>query len=127
MQLATNGISGASITVSGTTLTSGLNTITACASGCTSTIGNAQFGLNLAANTSPLVGAAPTGSAPIGTVATNYGTVNSFRFVSGETVASAASPINTTTYTVSYLANIAGVTPPGSYATSLTYNATANF
>jgi hypothetical protein len=127
MTLATNGTSGASVTVSGTTLTSGANTILACATGCTTLPGTAQFGLNLAANTSPSVGAAPTGSAPIGTVATNYGTVNSFRFVSGETVATAATPVNTTTYTVSYLANIAGVTPAGSYTTSLTYNATANF
>lgn len=127
MQLATNGSSGASVTVNGTTLTSGSNTIAACATGCTTIPGTAQFGLNLAANTAPSIGAAPTGSAPIGTIVANYGTVNSFRFVSGEAIASAATPINTTTYTVSYLANIAGVTPAGSYSTSLTYNATANF
>ena len=127
MQLATNGSSGASVTVTGVTLTSGVNTIGACATGCTTIPGSAQFGLNLAANTAPSVGVAPSGSAPIGTVATNYGTANSFRFVSGEAVATAASPVNTTTYTVSYLANIAGVTPAGSYSTSLTYNATANF
>lgn len=125
--MATNGASGASVTVTGTTLTSGSNTIAACATGCTTIPGTAQFGLNLALNTSPSVGLAPSGSAPIGIVATNYGTVNSFRFVSGESVATAAAPINTTTYTVSYLANIAGVTPAGSYSTSLTYNATANF
>jgi hypothetical protein len=127
MTMATNGTSGASIVVTGVTLTSGSNTIAACASGCTSSAGTAQFGLNLAANTTPSVGAAPSGTAPIGTVAANYGTVNSFRFVSGEAVASATGPVNTTTYTVSYLTNIAGITPAGSYSTSLTYNATANF
>jgi hypothetical protein len=115
------------VTVAGTTLTSGSNTIAACASGCSSTAGTAQFGLNLAANTTPSVGAAPSGSAPIGTAGANYGTANTFRFVTGETVATAANAINTTTYTVSYIANIATLTPAGSYSTSLTYSATANF
>ncbi len=127
MTLGTNGNSGASVTVTGTTLTYGTSTIAACASGCTSSAGTAQFGINLAANTSPSVGAAPSGSAPIGIAGTGYGTANNFRFVSGETIATAGSPINTTTYTVSYLANIAALTPAGTYTTSLTYNATANF
>lgn len=127
MTLGTNGNSGASVTVTGTTLTYGTTTIAACSGGCTSTVGTAQFGINLAANTSPAVGAAPSGSAPIGTAGTGYGTANNFRFVTGETVATAASPINTTTYTISYLANIAALTPAGTYSTSLTYNATANF
>jgi len=127
MTLGTNGNSGASVTVTGTTLTYGTTTIAACASGCTSTVGTAQFGLNLVANTSPAVGAAPSGSAPIGAAATGYATANNFRFNSGDTVASAGSPINTTTFTVAYLANIAALTPAGTYSTSLTYNATANF
>lgn len=125
--VGTNAVSGMSLAVYGTTLAYGTNTITACATGCTSTPGTSQFGINLVANTAPSVGAAPSGTAPIGTVAANYGTANTFRFVSGDTIASSAGPINTTTYTVSYMTNIANTTQAGSYSTTLTYTASATF
>lgn len=124
---STNGTSGMTVTVSGATLTSGGNTIAACATGCTSTTGTAQFGVNLVANTTPAVGAACSGTTPIGAAATNYSTANTFRFVTGETVASSTGAINNTTCVVSYIANIAGTTPAGTYSTTLTYVATANF
>lgn len=127
MTFATNGTAGMSVTVSGTTLTSGANTIAACATGCTSSAGTAQFGINLVANTTPVVGAACFGSAPIGAAATNYNTANTFRYATGETVANSTAAINSTTCTVSYLTNIAGSTPAGSYTTALTYTATATF
>lgn len=125
--VATNAAGGMAVTVSGTTLTSGANTIAACAVGCSSTVGTAQFGINLVANTTPAVGAVVTGSAPIGVAAVNYNTANTFRFVSGDTIASAASGINSSVFTVSYIANIAGATAAGSYSTNLTYTATATF
>ncbi len=125
--VATNAASGMVTTVTGTTLTSGANTIAACASGCTSTVGTAQFGINLVANTTPSVGAAVSGSAPIGVAAANYNTANTFRLVSGDTIASSAAGINSSVFTVSYLANIAGATAAGSYTTILTYTATATF
>jgi hypothetical protein len=124
---STNGNTGYSITVNGTTLTSGLNTITALASGGASSVGSKQFGLNLAdANTTPAVGAAKTGT---GTAAatTNYGTNDNFRFASGDPIASVAGPTNANTFTVGYIANIDGITPAGAYTTNLTYIGTANF
>ncbi|MEK7471256.1 MAG: hypothetical protein AAB623_01240 [Patescibacteria group bacterium] len=125
--VATNAASGMAVTVTGTTLTSGSNTIAACATGCTSTAGTAQFGINLVANTTPAVGAAASGSAPIGVAATGYATANNFRFVTGETIASSTAGINSSVFTVAYITNIAGATAAGSYTTTLTYTATATF
>ena len=123
---STNASSGYSITVNGTTLTSGANTITPLASGAASAVGTKQFGLNLVSNTTPSVGSAVSG-AGTGAAATNYGTANTFRFGTGETVASVNVPTNANAYTVSYIANVDGVTPPGAYTSNLTYIATANY
>lgn len=126
MTASTNASTGYSITASGATLTSGTNTITALASPTASSINNKQFGLNLMANATPAVGAGVSGTGT-GTAATGYNTANSYKFVTGDTVASAALPTNSNTYTVSYIANIDGVTAAGGYSTILTYVATANF
>lgn len=123
---STNATTGYSVTVNGSTLTSGSDTITALASNAASSAGTSQFGINLVSNTTPSVGAAATGTGTA-TAAANYNTANSFRFVSGETVASVGAPTNGNTFTVSYIANISGLTQPGSYTTNLFYNATANF
>ncbi len=126
MTAATNATSGYVITVSGSTLTSGANTITALGSNAASSQGSSQFGLNLKANATPSVGSEVSGAGS-GAAAANYNSADSFRFVSGETVASAAGPTNSNTYTVSYIANIASTTKPGSYSTALTYTATPTF
>lgn len=123
---STNGGSGYSVTVNGTTLTSGANTITALSSGAASSTGTKQFGLNLVSNSTPSVGSAVSGTGTA-TAAANYNSTNTFRFGTGETIASVAGPTNANTFTVSYIANIDGVTPPGNYTSTLTYIATANF
>jgi hypothetical protein len=127
MAASTNGSSGYTITINGTTLTSGANTITALSSGGTSVIGSSQFGVNVAsANTTPVVGAAVSG-AGTGAGSANYAINNTFRYATGETIASAAGPTNANTFTVGYIANISGLTLPGAYTTNVTYIATANF
>ncbi len=125
--VATNAASGMAVTVAGATLTAGAFTITACPTGCTSTTGSEQFGINLVANTTPVIGLAVSGTAPIGAAATNYNTANTFRFATGETIASAAAGINSSVFTVSYITNISGATEAGSYTATLTYTATATF
>ena len=128
MIIDTNANNGFTIAISGLTLTSGANTIDAIgATAAASSPGTEQFGINLVANTSPSEGADPSGTAPIGSAAGQYGTANSFAFSSGDTVASASSHLNQTTFTVSYLANITTGTESGTYTTTLTYAATANF
>ena len=124
---STNGNTGYSVTVNGSTLASGSNTITPLAIGATSSVGTKQFGLNLAgANTTPTVGTAVSGIGT-GAIATNYATNNTFRFGSGEVIASTSGPSNANTYTISYIANIDSLMPAGVYTTILTYVATANF
>lgn len=124
--VSTNANSGYAITVSGATLTSGANTITALAAQTASTQGTAQYGLNLRDNATPDVGADPAG-AGTATPTANYNTADQFRFVTGDQIASKASADNFRFFTVSYIANVAGNTPAGSYTTNMTYVGTATF
>lgn len=128
MAASTNAATGYTISINGTTLTSGGNTIDAITTGAgaTSSQGSEQFGINLRDNATPNVGADPSGAGSF-TYGTGYGTVDSFKFVTGNTVVSQAAAANASTYTVSYIANIAGTTEPGSYSATFTYIATANF
>lgn len=132
MAASTNALNGYSITVNGATLTSGSNTITAMSTTAPSTIGTAQFGMNLVANTTPGVGAdvAPAVDAPnnlLGAASANYGTADSFRFVDGESVAAATGPTNSQIFTASYIVNVPGSMPAGNYSTTLTYICTATY
>lgn len=76
-----------------------------------------QFGINLVANTSPSsFGANPDhGQFGIGSASANYATPNQFRYVSGETIASAPKSSGATTYTISYIVNVSSLTPGGQY------------
>jgi hypothetical protein len=126
MGISTNAGSGYNITVNGTTLTSGSNTITALATQTASTQGNSQFGLNLRDNATPNVGTDPQG-AGTATPTTNYNTADQYRFVTADQVASKGSADDFRLFTVSYIANINGAQPAGSYTSTLTFIATATF
>jgi len=115
----TNSASGYNITVNGATLTSGVNTITAIggthAASATST---EQFGFRVAA----------TGGS--GIVSDPYNDVAEYAFDTGslpDIVASSAGVSDTTTYTLTYMANISNLTKPGSYTTTHTFICTGNF
>jgi len=94
-----------------------------------SNAGVEQFGINLVANTIPAsVGAnVDNGQFGAGTVAPNYGTPNSYRYVSGETIAMASKSSGLTTYTMSYLVNVAGLTPGGQYTSGQTLIVTGTY
>lgn len=126
MQAQTNAANGYTITVNGTTLSSGVNTIPALAAQTASTIGTSQFGMNLRLNATPAVGADPSGAGS-GTYSGNYGTADSYRFVSGDSVAQAALPTNANTFTSSYIVNIGGAQAAGVYSATMTYICTASF
>jgi hypothetical protein len=122
LAVATNG-TGYSISYSGTTLTSGSNSIANMGTKATSTQGSAQFGMNLMVNTTPAVGVAKTGS---GTIASNYSTANSFTFIpAGEAMATGTNTSDA--YTVSYIANIPATQAPGAYTATVNYVATSTF
>lgn len=130
MAASTNGASGYSITVNGGALTcnscSGSPTIANLAAQTASTVGTAQFGANLRDNATPNVGAEPSGSGT-GTFTANYGTADQYRFVSGDSVASAAGSTNANAFTVSYVVNVPGNQAAGTYTSTMTYIATATF
>ncbi len=126
MQAQTNAANGYTITVNGTTMASGVNTIPGLAVQTGSVIGTSQFGLNLRANSTPAVGADP-GGAGSGTFTGAYGTADQYRFASGDSVASAALPTNANTFTSSYIVNIGGAQAAGVYTATMTYICTASF
>jgi hypothetical protein len=136
MSASTNASFGYAITVNGTTLTSGSNTIAAmgtqsansagCAPSCTSTTGVAQFGSNVRQNTVPAVGADVSGlGSALGFG--GYNTPNGFRFFTGDTVASAAGVTKANLFTNSYIVNVGGDQAAGVYTSTLTYICTATF
>lgn len=141
MAASTNAGFGYVITVLGTTLTSGANTITANTVAAASVHGSSQFGMNVVANTINVdvfsggsmvpqsgFGAAISGPGANGTAASGYGTADSFQYNSGDPVANSNSlSSDTNTYTVSYLVNVPGNQPAGTYTTTLTYICTATY
>jgi hypothetical protein len=146
MAASTNAVNGYAITVSGATMTSGANTITAMGTVGASTQGIGQFGLNLVANTSAAAASFPGTVAPYisadiaapsngttlkGEAIGDYDTADNFKFASGETVADSANggagPTDAQIYTVSYIVNVPGRQAAGTYTTTLTYTCTATF
>lgn len=136
MAASTNANSGYQITLNGTTLSSGANTIpamgtqtansAACSPVCNSAIGTSQFGSNVRANTIPVVGSNVVGVGS-GTGSGGYNAINAFRFFTGDTVASVAGPSSSNTYTNSYIVNVGGNQTAGLYTATLTYICTATF
>lgn len=127
--ISTNAGSGYSVTYFGPTLTSGADTITAIgATAAASAQGTEQFGINLRDNGTPNVGSDPAG-AGTATPTAQYNIVDSFAFVASTatSIASKASEDDFRLFTVSYIANISGLTEPGSYTTTINYVATATF
>ncbi len=139
MAASTNAGFGYAITVNGPTLTSGSNTISGMNSSTTGVRGTSQFGLNLKANTTttstPAVGTevapAANGTNYKGQAATGYNTVDNFKFTTGDTVANSANGgaggTDAQIFTVSYIANVPGSQPAGTYTTTLTYICTPTY
>lgn len=124
--VGTNADSGYSVFISGTTLTSGTNTIPALASPTASSIGASQFGLNLKANSAPLVGAEVVGPGS-STANGGYASANQYKFVAGDSIVTVANGDDSRKFTVSYITNISSGQVAGIYATTITYICLANF
>jgi hypothetical protein len=139
MSASTNAGFGYVITVNGTTLTSGANEIDAMATATTGVRGSGQFGLNLVENTVTTstvpvgLNVAPTPDADDlrGEPTTDYAIPDTFKFLTGDTVASSTNgglgPTNAQIFTVSYIVNVPGNQPAGTYTTTLTYICTPTF
>jgi len=145
MAASTNAGSGYVVTINGTTLTSGSNTITAMSAAGNGIHGVSQFGINLKANTvatsTPAVGTevAPAsngtqfrGEAYInGGTSSNYGTVDTFQYRDGDIIADSANGgaggTDAQIFTTSYIVNVPGNQPAGTYSSTLTYICTPTF
>jgi hypothetical protein len=92
-------------------------------------VGVDQYGFNLVANTVPITfGANPNfGQFGFGSVATNYATSNSYRFVNGEEIAYSGKSSGITVYTISYIVDVAQLTPGGQYASTQNIVCTATY
>lgn len=95
----------------------------------TSQPGVEQFGINLVANTSPVsFGTNPdNGQFGFGSVTDDYNVANRFRYISGETIAKAEKSSGETKYTISYLVNVSGLTPGGTYLSNQTLVVTGTY
>ena len=116
--IGTNANSGYTLTVGGTTLVSGLNSITAIgAANTASSAGTEQFGLRM------------TASGGSGAVVVPYAAAG-FAFDTGafpDAIATSTGPSANTTYSARYIANITTTTEAGAYTGTVNYVATANF
>ncbi|QQR77533.1 MAG: hypothetical protein IPJ67_00025 [Candidatus Moraniibacteriota bacterium] len=124
---ATNATSGYTITYYGATLTSGANTIDAMGTKTTSSTGTEQFGYQPQRQRNPNTGAEPSGGT--GAPASDYNTADEYRFIADTTtnLATANAATASTTFTVSYIVNVAATTQAGAYSTTITYICTGTF
>jgi hypothetical protein len=121
MTASSNGAGGYVVYANGPTLSSAGNTITALGTSATaSSPGSSQFGLKVARTSGDANG---NPNSPYDTNDYAFGNIAS----TATPLASASQSTSDTTYTVTYLANISGIQPAGSYTTTITYTATGTF
>jgi hypothetical protein len=122
-------------------MTSGSNTIPGLNTQGVSVKGLSRFGLNLKANTVAAAASFPYTSAEVapaanatnyrGEASAGYEIVDNFKFTSGDTVAAStnggAGGTDAQIFTASYIVNVSGSQPAGTYTTTLTYICTPTF
>jgi hypothetical protein len=133
--------SGYVVTVIGNGLVSGGHTLNRLATDTASIAGTEQFGLNTVSNPVASIGANPvqipsasfaygvSGDGLTGIFGTTrpYTIPDKYRFISGETIASAPKTSGETDYTASFMTNISNSTPGGTYQGNITFVATGSF
>ena len=113
--------------ITGTPPSQGVHHLTALSTPTTSHQGAEQFGINLANNTAPNIGAdpiqVPSSSFSFGTTGCDsivtecdYGTPDLFKYVDGDIVAHSTKSTGETDYTMSMIINVSNVTPGGHYS-----------
>lgn len=126
MLAATNGFGGYTITSTGTTMTSGNNTISPINPRGPSQPGQSQFGLNLRDNSSPNVGANVSG-AGTGVPDPDYNVPNRYFYSTNDVIARSTKSTRINKFTASYIVNIGNNQNAGVYATTITFTALASF
>jgi hypothetical protein len=122
--------SGYNVYLIGGTPTNGTHPLQALAAAAPYNVGAEQFGVNLVFDTGVGSSASPTCQAAgfcSGVAATNYNTNGSYRFDSGDIVASGPSSSGETDYTMTAMAGISNVTPADTYQGTLVLVATGSY
>lgn len=127
MAVGTNATSGFVITANGDPPAAGTNVINALTIPTVSTQGVNQFGINLVANSLPVVGGDPEGTWANALPSAGYDTPNLYKYISGEEVASSPNVSLMKKFTVSYVLNSSENLRPGVYTTTITFIASGRF
>jgi hypothetical protein len=126
-QARTNATNGFAVYLSGKTFTSGIRSIPELTTPTASFTGVGQFGLNLADNTTPDIGADPVGPGTNVVMNPQYATPNQFLFNNGDVLVTSDDVTHVRKFTVSYILNIPADQPPGVYSTTVTYICVGSF
>jgi hypothetical protein len=107
------------------------HTLTSLTSGVGSSPGTEQFGLNLAANTNPAIGAnpvqVPDSTFSFGSAASDYANPNIFKFLDGDTIAYSPKSSGQTNFSMSIIANVSRDTPAGQYGGAINLQVVPTF
>lgn len=124
--VATNAAFGYSVSVNGTSLTSGTHVIPGLAAQSPSSPGTSQFGINLRSNSSPPIGSDTAGPGTAVPTA-SYNAANLFRYQTGDTLVTVPTSNDYRRFTTTYIVNISPAQEPGIYSTTLNYVCLGNF
>lgn len=127
MGIGTNASSGFAVAAYGTPMAAGTHIIDPLPVPSPSKKGTNQFGINLVANTDPVVGADPDGPFLNAVTMTDYGIPNRFKYINGDRLAYAPNVSLVRRFTTSYIVNVSPSLPAGVYATTITYICTGLF
>lgn len=127
MGVGTNASGGYAITVNGATMASGTNTIDPLVEPTPSMLRTNQFGINLVANSDPLVGQNPDGASINANASPDYAQPNRFKFRDGDVIAGAPNVSLIRRFTVSYIVNASPELKAGVYTTTITYVCSGRF
>lgn len=127
MAVGTNASGGFAIFAHGTPLSAGTNIIQSPTEPTPSQPGTNQFGINLTANTAPLVGNDPIGPWTNAVASSDYGQPDHYKFVSGDVIAYSPNVSLMRKFTVSYIVNTSPSLRPGVYSTTVNFIAAGRF
>ncbi|RYF29239.1 MAG: hypothetical protein EOO17_02080 [Chloroflexi bacterium] len=127
MAVGTNASGGFVITANGSSMAAGTNVIDSIPTPTQSIQGVNQFGINLVANNTPVVGSDPEGEWANAAAEIDYSIPNQYKYVSGDVIAYSPNVSLMKKFTVSYIVNSSPNLRAGVYTTTISYIASGRF
>lgn len=125
--VGTNASGGFVVTAVGNPLAAGTNVIDGIGSPSQSQTGRNQFGINLVANDELNVGHDPEGVWTNAVPTPDYAQPNTYKYVSGDVIASSPNVSLIKKFTVSYIVNVSPTLRAGVYTATINYVASGRF